>query len=564
MFMVYSSWAFVALTTLLAIPVVHAQQGQPRQPEHTFNFGLVAHGTDVFEECATLTLQTIPLNTGGPNNSVPPYTVASFEIGGVPDYQWNVSTNATNIPWTVRHPSGSQVLITIIDGKGNNAGFVNPIPVGNGLNSSCLRPAPSNPPVLSNQNATDSIATCDHFSVSVTGGTPPYGAFIVGTTGTIITQWNSTSTATTTAVYQNFVSGGTQMIMAVQDSKGVFSSTTNLVAVKGPLNPQCKGTSSSWITPSQFAKEQDARQALEAAQRKAHTITVALAVVFSLLGAIVIGLGVWYWFRYRRNSGTVQTPFAPSAPPYDAEKALPIGGNLETRPSQASFRSNNSRAPLVIDTASAISGPVDLGRSASQAPSDFTGRMRANTVRRSQGSEATMDAAISGDAPLPMRSNSTSPFPAGRRPSRKAMEAAEERRLARERVGPAPPLPSADAMSPAQSYIGGAGPSGLPRRQPTMESVYSRGPGPSRNPSAAGTFRGGLPSGPGSVIAESEYDASDAGTIIIQHRDAGQPQVVVELPPAYAFDQGVGPRQSVPASAISPIEGGAGAAPRAM
>lgn len=354
------------------------------------------------------------------------------------------------------------------------------------------------------------------------------------------------------------------MIFAVQDSKGAFSQTTQLINSVGDKDPKCDVMFSRWISPQQFNAEQAARQQFEAAQRKAHTITIALAVVFSLLGAIVIGLGVWYWFRYRRNSGSVQTPFAPPAPPYDAEKALPIGGNLETRPSQASFRSDNSRAPLFIDTASAISGPVDLGRSASQAPSDFTGRMRANTMRRSQGSEATMDAAISGDAPLPMRSNSTSPFPAGRRPSRKAMEAAEERRLARERVGPAPPLPSADAMSPAQSYIGGAGPSGLPRRQPTMESVYSRGPGPSRNPSTAGTFRGGLPSGPGSVIAESEYDASDAGTIIIQHRDAGQPQVVVELPPAYAFDQGVGPRQSVPASAISPIEGGAGAAPRAM
>lgn len=108
MFTVFSSWAFVALTTLLVIPVVLADQ--PPQPKHIFNWGPVNHGVDVFEECNTLTLQIIPINKGE-NNSVPPYTVASFEIGGVPDYQWNVSTNATNIPWIVRHPAGPLSLL---------------------------------------------------------------------------------------------------------------------------------------------------------------------------------------------------------------------------------------------------------------------------------------------------------------------------------------------------------------------------------------------------------------------------------------------------------------------
>jgi hypothetical protein len=414
----------------------------------------------------------------------------------------------------------------------------------------------------------------------VIGGTPPYGAFVVASHGEIYTPFNATN-SNNRFTYKNRAPPGNKMIskylyiclpclhlisrttVAVQDSKGVWSAATEAVNTKGSTNATCAGgMETSWISDAQFQVQAAAAAAAAAQNRKTRQITTALAVVFSLLGAIVIGLALWYWLRYRRTAkSSSQLPFPP--PPFDTEKAaMPRDADLN-RPSHGSLRTVNSGAPLLDNQSpGGISGPLDLGRTASYA-GDFPGRARMNTIRRPESFVLSDSASApkEGGSP-PQRANSTSPFPAGRRPSRKAIEAAEERRLARERVPP-PPALSPDTASPS----GYTGPSGFPapRRQLTVDSSftsYSRTP--SRHPSATSRV-------PGSALPEeSEFgaDGSEAGTIVFQHQDAGTTQVMVELPPAYApsFD---GPQTrappSVPMSAVaSPVEGSAGAVPRAV
>lgn len=225
------------------LPVCLAQT----QPQHSFNwaFSDPSQGLNV-EQCQTVILKTALLSNGS-ENSVPPYTVASFEVDGIPDWQYNVSTDKTNIPWTVRHNvgtcfsphheladindfAGAQLLLTLVDSLGNDAGIPQTItvlrnypaclshqpcliPSTAGSNTTCLLPVASSPPVISNVNVTGgaSLSTCGLWGMSVSGGTPPYGAFIVATEGTIFTPFNSSS-LTNRLTYKNRAPPNNQMI----------------------------------------------------------------------------------------------------------------------------------------------------------------------------------------------------------------------------------------------------------------------------------------------------------------------------------------------------------------
>jgi hypothetical protein len=353
----------------------------------------------------------------------------------------------------------------------------------------------------------------------------------------------------------------------------VWGVSTQGASTKGSDNATCAGgRETSWIGDAQFTREailQANAEAADAHARKAHMITTILAVIFSILGAIVIGLGLWYWFRVRQPARTPQ--IIDAAPPYDPEKGMappmdsyPQAPSLMAHPSQMSMRSYNSHSPLVEAPEAGMNGPMDLDRATTIAST----RSRATTVRRSQSFALSDTSSVLGDGTTRQRSNSTSPFPPGRQPSRKALEAAEERRIARDRVPPTPMLPS-DGISPTAM----AGPSAF-RRNPTVASTHSNlSYAPSRQPSAASSSwnQQRVAGSATGVPDESEYDdPSEAGTIIIQHRDAGQPQVVVELPPAYMFDSPATPNAPVrsmpPPSGVlgSPVEASAGIGPRAM
>jgi hypothetical protein len=384
--------------------------------------------------------------------------------------------------------------------------------------------------------------------MSVTGGTPPYGAFIVPT-GNIFTPFNATTPSATRLTYKNRAPPQVQMFgalfgalfrkyapltiyaVAVQDSKGVWGASTQLINTKGSKDVTCKSlVESSWIGDAQFQVE-EAASAAAARARKHQQITIALAVVFSLLGAIILGLGAWYYFRYRRPAAQKFDRFdlPPPPPPYDPEKgsddsAPPVTVDLQA---SQSVRTVASAAPSG-DRSSAISGPMDLGRTVSHVD-DFGSRARAASEQRlATYTIPDMSAASATNSSAPWRANSTSPFPQGRQPSRKALEAAEERRVARDRVPPAPLL-SPGGFSPyasPSSYVGSSQRQlPTPHHQPTIDSSYSQAL--SRQPSAISALQAGAP-----AVADDEYEVD--GAIFIQHRDAGTNRIVVELPPAYA------------------------------
>jgi hypothetical protein len=392
------------------------------------------------------------------------------------------------------------------------------------------------------------LSTCQLWGMSVTGGTPPYGAFIVPTNH-IFTPLNSTS-VTNRLTYKNRAPPHEQMFgallgalfrkyvpltirtVAIQDSTGVWGASTQLVNTKGNPDTTCNGgAESSWIGDAQFKAQATVLAAAQAQAHKTQQITIALVIVFSLLSATILGLGVWYYFRYRRPATQKFERFdlPPPPPPYDPEKgsddpAPPVTVDLQVSQSVRAVASAASSG----DRSSAISGPMDLGRTVSHVD-DFGSRARAASEQRLATYTIPDISAASASSPsAPRRANSTSPFPQGRQPSRKALEAAEERRVARDRVPPAPPL-SPGGFSPYESpssYVGSSQRQlPTPHRQPTTDSSYSQAL--SRQPPTISAFQAGAP-----AVANNEYEVD--GAIVIQHRDAGTNRIVVELPPAYA------------------------------
>jgi hypothetical protein len=312
--------------------------------------------------------------------------------------------------------------------------------------------------------------------------------------------------------------------VSVQDSKGVWGYSTLAVHTQGSTDTTCTGLVTSFENNATFAIEQaaEASAAAAAAQTaKTQQITTALGAVFGVLGAALLAFGAWYaWHRRRiaRERMAERTPSIDPEKPWDAAPPatpfpLDAAPQFLTRPSDTSLRTVGSGTPLVDN-----SSTNDLGRAATMPAA--AARARVVPVRR------TASFAIGADgAPLPGTpgSNSTSP-----RPSRKALEAAAERRAARDRSPPAPPL-TADSTLP-----------GRMRRAPSAAT------------SAASSGRAG-PSGWAEdvdEVEEGEFDVEEGegSTIVYQHRDAGTPQVVLELPPAYM------PRVDLPRVQIPQVE----------
>jgi hypothetical protein len=98
-------------TLLFLFPFLFSFCAAQAPPQHAFNWAFVDYSVTTFvTQCETVALKTIKLDNGT-DTSVPPYSVASFEVNGISDWQYNVSTNSSNIPWTPRHNSSTSSRI---------------------------------------------------------------------------------------------------------------------------------------------------------------------------------------------------------------------------------------------------------------------------------------------------------------------------------------------------------------------------------------------------------------------------------------------------------------------
>ncbi|RDB22406.1 hypothetical protein Hypma_010518 [Hypsizygus marmoreus] len=191
---------------------------------------------ETLTECSSLPI-TIE-STGGKA----PFYMMAFPSGGTPTTSL-IGTGTTDLKWIVNQPSGSKILLNVIDSTGSSGGtsaFL--YTVATGPSKSCLAPPSSSFSVSS--NATTEISTCDPWGFVLKGGQSPYTVVLAAVDSPSIT--NVTLPAGDNAyTYINRAGPNGALIAAFSDATGAWASGTPFVSTKGSSDTECGGASSS-------------------------------------------------------------------------------------------------------------------------------------------------------------------------------------------------------------------------------------------------------------------------------------------------------------------------------
>jgi hypothetical protein len=498
--------------------------------QHSFGFKFAGSTAVDVVQCGIIPLATIRLNDTVEYYGKPPYTILSFEAGGVSD-RVEAGSNSSYIPWQVRHNPGARLWLTIIDSNGDYAGFpTHYITVLKGNSDSCMPKLPDNLPRITANVSESALNTCQEWGMTITGGTPPYSVQIMAEDSPVYTNVTAPDTESDRFTYANRADPGRYMIVAVSDVTGRFGYSSRPVLTRGSTNTSCPGVNSSWRRASVVEEEIAAAAKAEAERLENQKRTTIIAVVVSIVAFLILCLlSFFLWRRVvkarsgvrKGQPGFDMEPVAAFFPPPTATHQQQQQQHHEPSMTQT-FHSDAPNTPfassqhLLTRHASSRSGPMSPGSSYSQRDElpplpvpDFDPYMLVGTT----------------------------PTPA----NRKAAEAAAERRAALARDQ------SISGHSYSHSSSGGA-PNSYNYYNSMPNSSAGTAPGLRRGPSSAGG------SGHGSQSAPSVVGTDDDGAIIVQHRDGGMPQPVVELPPSYDPGSYRRPPSSMPGAMQYPPE----------
>ncbi|KAJ7208286.1 hypothetical protein GGX14DRAFT_633919, partial [Mycena pura] len=125
--------------------------------------------------CGRLTIAVTALTSP----AVPPFYIISFPVGGTPVTSV-IGTNASALEWTVSHPVGTQLLLTVVDSQGISGGISDSplFTVVAGETTQCLPAPDTRSPFTVAANSSGTLATCAPWGLAITGGTPPYNVTV--------------------------------------------------------------------------------------------------------------------------------------------------------------------------------------------------------------------------------------------------------------------------------------------------------------------------------------------------------------------------------------------------
>ncbi|KAJ7702650.1 hypothetical protein B0H17DRAFT_1042771 [Mycena rosella] len=288
--------ASMLLCALLAgtIPGIRAQGDQMFQWGFT---GTQAVSTSL-PSCRSFPIEASALTAHG----VPPYYMMAFAVGGAPITTF-IGKNENNLSWTPNHPVGTQLLLGVVDSRGNSGGIDKPLyTVVAGASTQCIFTPAVEPAFTVTANVTDALTTCQPWGLTIQGGTPPYNitlAALNAPDATNVTLGPDDSVFT----YINRADPGTQLLASVSDLNGRWATGSPLVRTQGSTNVSCVGLVSIGT--------QGPPSTPVPSMSRARIGTIAGASAGGLL--LVCGLIVWALQRRRRlrrsHDGVKCTPF---------------------------------------------------------------------------------------------------------------------------------------------------------------------------------------------------------------------------------------------------------------
>jgi len=247
--------------------------------------------------CHSFPITVKPFNASVDTHGVPPFYMTAFAIGGTPTTTL-IGTSEDTLAWTVDHPIGTQLLLTVVDANGSSGG-VGPslFTVTAGQTTQCIPAASTDAPFTVTANVTDTINTCQPWGLTITGGAPPYNVTFAALNSPVIT--NVTMGPTDDAfTFIDRADPNTQLIAAISDLNGRWATGTPIVKTAGSADVDCTGLVSS-SGSSTVIKEQE--QAALAATKSRKTKAVVAGVVVTIVVLLLLGgAGTFLYLRRRK------------------------------------------------------------------------------------------------------------------------------------------------------------------------------------------------------------------------------------------------------------------------
>ncbi|KAJ7134083.1 hypothetical protein C8R43DRAFT_1239373 [Mycena crocata] len=292
---------------LAGIPVIYAQAAGLM-----FEWGFSGTQTvsSSLPSCRSLPIAVTPVTANG----VPPFYMIAFAVGGTPITSL-IGTNESALVWTVRHPIGTQLVLGVVDSRGNSAGLDKPVyTVTAGATTQCLPAATAEAPFKLTANVTDTLGTCEPWGLTIQGGIPPYTVTIA--------QINSPDVRNVTLgsnddvyTYINRADPGSQLIGSVSDSDGRWASGSVLVNTNGSPNVECNGLTSS--SSSRNPDVPTTKGTPTSPHQPISRVQIAIiAGASAVLVLLLFGVTIWALRRRRRDAHPVAAA--------DAERVLDI------------------------------------------------------------------------------------------------------------------------------------------------------------------------------------------------------------------------------------------------
>ncbi|KAG2126038.1 hypothetical protein DEU56DRAFT_557861 [Suillus clintonianus] len=319
-----------------------------------------------------------------------PYTLFAFEAGGV--------LTATQIHedglWQVKHPTGSQLLLALVDSLGNSGGVLPTVFTVASGPSDCLPALPTSAFAPMIITSVDQIEPCDSWNLSISGGVPPYTIMLASPGAPFLQDFYAPQESSPVSFINSGIALRGPTIAAVRDSSGVFGHATEFVEVVDASGVSCEVGS---------RRERAGIMILAARSngtvKISHQDTIIIAVCASVGGTMILAVLCFAVVMFRRRKrGLIAgqdarpRPFEPvNQAPYTnasvprANASVPLSvidiswrNNLVVSPTEASStrspvgpKSSPSRThtrPLPVPTASRQPSNTSL-RSPEDSPS---------------------------------------------------------------------------------------------------------------------------------------------------------------------------------------------------
>ncbi|KAF9565450.1 hypothetical protein CPC08DRAFT_720534 [Agrocybe pediades] len=256
--------------------------------------------------CVSFPIVVKPFDpTKNNTQGTPPYYMMAFAVNQTPITSL-IGTDPDNLSWTVTHPAGSKLLLSVVDATGS-AGGVPPqfLTVITGPKTDCVVSPVTTPAFEVSANVTGDLQTCQPWGLRIKGGSPPYVVTLAEINSPIITNVTIPN-GLDAFTYINRADPDRQLIAGISDLTGRWATGTPIVNTKGSADTSCTGLVSSSGDAATLDKE--AAAALAASRSAAQRRTTATAVAVTLTLLLLLGLAVlgFFYLRKRKREAEVE------------------------------------------------------------------------------------------------------------------------------------------------------------------------------------------------------------------------------------------------------------------